>query len=184
MASNAARDRARRSRARSGGLALVLLLGRSLTSSDDDLSRSRLDDLTAQAREGRMPRVLPAIGDDSVAQVVGADSSVLASSSNIVGASRFAFFGARRGCAVRTVHGPDDAEQETYRLWANARVHTGGHCDDLRGDDPRVGHEVTSRLNSAAAVGSSAWSWSARRGHVDGRRPGAATRRPHACPGR
>src|SRR4029077_5155927 len=68
--------------------ARVVVLGRSLTTSDDDLAKSRLDDLGSLATSGSLPRVLPTIGDDSVAQVVRESGLVVASSSNITAAGR------------------------------------------------------------------------------------------------
>ena len=70
------------------GVALVAILGWNLTRSDDDLARSRLADIAGLAASGDLPKVLPAIGDDSVAQVVADDGTVLARSSNILRAPR------------------------------------------------------------------------------------------------
>ena len=71
------------------GVALVAILGWNLTRSDDDLARSRLFDIAGLAAAGDLPRVLRAIGDDSVAQVVADDGSVLARSPNILRALVF-----------------------------------------------------------------------------------------------
>ena len=99
------------------GVALVAILGWSLTRSDDDLARSRLADIAGLAAAGDLPRVLRAIGDDSVAQVVADDGSVLARSPNILRAPRIAGFRPGATPVVRTVRGPDDQETEDYRLW-------------------------------------------------------------------
>ena len=92
------------------GVALVAILGWNLTRSDDDLARSRLADIAGLAAAGDLPRVLRAIGDDSVAQVVADDGSVLARSPNILRAPRIAGFRPGAAPVVRTVRGPDDQQ--------------------------------------------------------------------------
>ena len=60
-----------------GGILLVTTLDRHLTTNSDDLSRSRARDLLDQARAGELPPVLRNVNDDSVAQVIAADGTVL-----------------------------------------------------------------------------------------------------------
>jgi DNA-binding response OmpR family regulator len=78
------------------GVALVAILQWNLTRSDDDLARSRLADIAGLAASGDLPKVLRAIGDDSVAQVVADDGTVLARSPNILRAPRIAGFSRAR----------------------------------------------------------------------------------------
>jgi signal transduction histidine kinase len=136
-------------------VALVVVLAHSLITSDDDLAKSRLDDLGALATSGSLPRVLPSIGDDSVAQVVRDDGLVVASSSNITAADRIAHFTPPPGGhAVQTVRGaPDDRETEDYRLWAAGASTPEGPVTLYVGTSLESVHEVTGRLTRLLAWG-------------------------------
>ncbi len=69
-----------------GGVALVVLLRRSLTNGIDDNARLRASDIAGQLRAGSLPATVATIGQDaSLVQVVSPSGVVLASSSNIVG---------------------------------------------------------------------------------------------------
>jgi signal transduction histidine kinase len=100
-----------------GSVLLVTTLEDRLVAASDQLSRSRVDDLRQLAREGDLPRSLPDVGDDGVAQVVGTGGQVLAASPNVEGRPPIAGLGGGPEPRVRTLRAPDDAESETYRVW-------------------------------------------------------------------
>lgn len=135
------------------GVALVAILGWNLTRSDDDLARSRLADIAGLAAAGDLPRVLRAIGDDSVAQVVADDGSVLARSPNIMRAPRIAGFQPSATPVVRTVRGPDDQETEDYRLWGRRAVTPGGPVTVYVGSSLESAQEVTGRVTRLLLLG-------------------------------
>jgi signal transduction histidine kinase len=64
---------------------LLLTLEGALTHNQDDASMARARDLAAVVAGGRLPDGLRGVGDDSLAQVVARDGTVLAASANIVG---------------------------------------------------------------------------------------------------
>ena len=84
--------------------ALVGTLDRQLTSSRDDLSRSRVRDLIDQAAAGQLPAVLRNVNDDSVAQVFTEDGRVVSASANIQG--RPPIVSDPHGCEWRGAHHP------------------------------------------------------------------------------
>ncbi len=135
------------------GIALVTILGWSLTRSDDDLARSRLADIAGLAAAGDLPRVLRAIGDDSVAQVVTDDGTVLARSPNILGAPRIAGFPTGTTPVVRTVRGPDDQETEDYRLWGQRAATPEGPVTVYVGSSLESAQEVTGRVTRLLLLG-------------------------------
>ena len=97
--------------------------------------------------------MLPAIGDDSVAQVVLDDGTVVARSPNIVGAPRFATFRPDGRFAVHTVRGPDDEESEDYRLWATRAQTPDGPVTAYVGSSLESAQEVTGRLTRLLVLG-------------------------------
>ena len=103
-----------------GAVALILSLERSLTRSGDDLSRSRVEDLSALVQAGALPRTLTDVGDESVAQVVTADGRVLAASPNLDGLPPIDVTGPLGPvpAAPTTSDVPDDDGTEAYRIWA------------------------------------------------------------------
>lgn len=102
-----------------GTWVLLLTLERALLRSNDDAARSRARDIAVQMNAGTLSRPLPALGDDSIAQVVDGSGRVLAASRNVEGRSPVATFrpGGSRA-AVRTVDFQDGPDLERYRVWA------------------------------------------------------------------
>jgi signal transduction histidine kinase len=135
------------------GVALVAILQWNLTRSDDDLARSRLADIAGLAASGNLPKVLRAIGDDSVAQVVADDGTVLARSPNILGAPRIAGFRPGTTPVVHTVRGPDDQETEDYRLWGQHAGTPDGPVTVYVGSSLESAQEVTGRLTRLLLLG-------------------------------
>ena len=104
-----------------GATALLARLHTSLVEADDAVSKSRLHDLIALAEAGALPRSVDA--GDGVAQVVDGDGRVRTASDNIPGKPALTSFRPPTGApVVLDVVGPDDDEQEHYRLWAQRTV--------------------------------------------------------------
>jgi signal transduction histidine kinase len=99
-------------------VALLSLLTSELTESGDSTSRARVRDLLASAADGSLPATIDPGDDESVAQVVAADGTVLAASRNVEGRPPLVDWVATSGELVQaTVEGPDDDETEQYRVW-------------------------------------------------------------------
>lgn len=138
-----------------GAVALVVTLDRSLTRAGDDLARSRVDNLVALASAGQLPRVLTHVGDDSVAQVVAADGSVLAASANIQGVGPISRFSPRGDDPVVTTMRdvPDDNETEDYRVWVQRTPTPDGEVTVYVGPSLESTQEVLGRLTGSLVVG-------------------------------
>jgi signal transduction histidine kinase len=104
------------------GWVLVASMESALLRDRDDAARARAGDLADLASGGRLPSTVRGIGDDSIAQVIGEDGSVGASSRNIRGQDAVvALDDPRLLSGVHTVRARDDGEDvETYRSWAVA----------------------------------------------------------------
>jgi signal transduction histidine kinase len=99
-------------------IALMSLLTSELTESGDSTSQARVRDLLASVAEGSLPATIDPGDDESVAQVVAADGTVLAASPNVEGRPPLVDWVATSGELVQaTVEGPDDDETEQYRIW-------------------------------------------------------------------
>jgi signal transduction histidine kinase len=136
-----------------GSVALVLTLEARLRTGADELAQSRIQDLLHLAELGALPRTLTNLDDNGVGQVVSADGRVLAASPNIRGKPPIADFDPGGGRAVRTVDAPDDAETETYRLWAGAGPSPEGPVTVYLGTSLESVHEASSALRRALLVG-------------------------------
>lgn len=104
-----------------GAAALLLVLfWRTQVDAADDLSRGRAADLARLAQRDAVPPLIADVGDDSVAQVVGRDGTVLGASGNLGDAPAVSTYvppdGAARQLDLDGV--PDDDETEDYRAWA------------------------------------------------------------------
>ena len=103
-----------------GSLALVRILDHSLVRNGDGLARARTLDLVDLAQRGALPATLTNVGENDFAQVVSADGRVLAASPNITGSTAFLTVhpAPDEGAVLaEEVHGRDDNEAETYRVW-------------------------------------------------------------------
>src|SRR5680860_1410000 len=102
-----------------GAVGLLATLQHSLTTNRDDLSRTQLSTITAQAAAGELPRVVTDIGENSVAQVFLESGKVLTASGGLVGQgpvlSTMPTSAEPRLLTLRGV--PDDSETENYRVW-------------------------------------------------------------------
>lgn len=137
-----------------GSIALVVTLDAHLRSGADDLAQSRVRDLLALAASGNLPRTLTNLDDNGVAQVVTADGSrVLAASPNVRSQGRIADFDPGSRLVVETVRAPDDAETETYRLWAGTGDSPDGPVVVYVGTALESVHEATHTLRRSLYVG-------------------------------
>ncbi|GAB3256041.1 ATP-binding protein [Nocardioides dilutus] len=99
-------------------LALMSLLSNELTESGDSTSQARVRDLLAAAADGSLPASIDPGDDESVAQVIAADGTVLAASANVEGEPALVSPGSTSGeLELDTIVGPDDNETERYRIW-------------------------------------------------------------------
>jgi signal transduction histidine kinase len=139
-------------------LASVLLVGtlsRSLTRAEDDQARARAAELAGLAASGDLPAVVTGISDDSLAQVVSGEGTVLAASANIAGRPAVSDFlpdGDRP--AVRTMRGlPDDQEREDYRVWALRTMTPDGDAVVYVGPSLEASQETVARLTRSLLLG-------------------------------
>lgn len=102
-----------------GAAGLLATLEHSLTTNRDDLSRTQLVGLAAQAADGSLPPVVTTVGDNSVAQVFLESGQVLTASSGLVGAGPvLPSMPTSSRPRLLTLNGvPDDSETESYRAW-------------------------------------------------------------------
>jgi signal transduction histidine kinase len=135
-----------------GSVALVLTLEARLSAGADDLARARVRDLLTLASAGQLPDTVTTL-DEGIAQVVTADGRVLASSPNVPGRLPIAGFDPGGRLAVRTVDAPDDAETETYRLWAGTGDSPDGPVTVYVGTSLEAVHEASAALRRALWLG-------------------------------
>ncbi|MGH8965637.1 MAG: HAMP domain-containing protein, partial [Actinomycetes bacterium] len=138
-----------------GAVALAQTLERSLTRSGDNLARSRAQDFAALLVTGNLPGTLTNVAEDSVAQVVAADGSVLAASPNITGAGPISSFTPDGDSPVVRTMGavPDDDETEEYRVWALRQPMQGGAATVYVGTSLESVTEVMETLRESLMVG-------------------------------
>lgn len=136
-----------------GSVLLVTTLDRHLTTGSEELSRSRVQDLLAQARAGGLPPVLRNVNDDGVAQVVAADGTVLAASPNITGRPAIVAPGAPAAGERRTIRAPDDRETETYRVWVQSGPAGGSTVTVVEGSSLESVREATRTVRRTLLLG-------------------------------
>ncbi len=136
-----------------GSILLVTTLDRHLTTNAEDLSRSRVHDLLDQAAADELPPVLRNVNDDSVAQVIAADGTVLAASANIQGRGPIVPPGGPAEGVRRTIEAPDDDETERYRVWIQSGPGPGGEVTVVEGTSLESVHEATSTLRRTLLLG-------------------------------
>ncbi len=129
------------------GVLLRVAMERQLTTSGDELSRTRALELAQQVEA--LPAVLR-VGEDGIAQVVASDGRVVSASPNIAGRAGIATFRPGATPVVRTIEAPDDEETERYRVWAvragnGSTVYVGRSLESVR--------EALSTLTTSLLVG-------------------------------
>jgi signal transduction histidine kinase len=136
-----------------GAWGLVVTLDRQLTSSSDQVSRTQLRELLDRAAAGPLPAVLDHLNDDSVAQVMSDDGTVLAASANITGRAAITAPTGSREPTLRTFRGPDDQETETYRAWVQSGPTPDGEVVAVVGTSLEAAHETSAALRTSLLVG-------------------------------
>ena len=135
-----------------GSVALVLTLEARLSEGADALARARVRDLLTLASAGELPDTVTTL-DEGIAQVVTTDGRVLASSPNVPGRLPIAGFDPGDRLDVRIVDAPDDAETETYRLWARTGDSPDGPVTVYVGTSLEAAHEASGALRRALWLG-------------------------------
>lgn len=136
-----------------GSVILIGTLERQLTSSRDDLSRSRVRDLLDQAAAGELPAVLRNVNEDSVAQVFTEDGRVVSASENIQGQPPIVSVPTGSDGEARTIQAPDDSEIETYRVWVQSGNGPDRRLTVVEGISLESVQEATSTLRRSLIVG-------------------------------
>lgn len=136
-----------------GSVALVLTLESRLTTGADQLAQSRVRDLLDLAAVGALPPDLTTLNDEGVAQVVDSRDQVVAASPNISGKPPIAHLVPGSSLEVRTVKAPDDAETETYRLWAGSGPSPDGRVTVYVGSSLESVHEASHTLRRSLQIG-------------------------------
>jgi signal transduction histidine kinase len=138
-----------------GAFALVAVLSAQLTSAGDGTSRARVQDLLDLAAAGALPTRIENVDDESVAQVIGADGAVLASSPNIDGQAAVIepVLGAGVVLELRTIDAPDDDETEEYRVWIGSGPSPYGEVTVVVGRSLESVGEASRTLRGALLVG-------------------------------
>lgn len=135
-----------------GSIALLATLHTSLLHGDDALSKSRLRDLIALAEAGNLPSRIDA--GDGVAQVVDHSGHVLAASTNIPGKPPLTSFRPPESHpVVLAVVGPDDNEQEHYRLWAQRAATPLGELTVFSGSSTESVSEADAAVRRPLLIG-------------------------------
>jgi signal transduction histidine kinase len=133
---------------------LLLTLEQSLTANRDDVSRSLARNLADAAARGDLPAVIR-VGDDSMAQVVGADGVVVAESSNLTGPGPVTD-AVPHGSepTLITVRGvQDDTDRETYRVWMVSSAGADGPLWVYVGASPERVTEAVRALRTGLLIG-------------------------------
>ena len=136
-----------------GGWALVLTLQARITATNDRVDQARLRELVAAAEAGELAPTIRDVGDEGVAQVVGASGRVLARSANIPDADRIGIEAPGPRPSVAIVDAPDDDETERYRLWAVATSTPDGPVAAYVGTSQESVHEASRTLTRALLLG-------------------------------
>ncbi|MGL5824436.1 MAG: ATP-binding protein [Nocardioides sp.] len=150
---------------------LIATLRSQLRSTSDAASRSLVSTLAERAADGALPPVI-GVGDGSMAQVVNSDGRVLAASPNLGDAGPVSTAELRSRCRLLVLTGvPDDADVETYRVWARTARTGSGEVRIFAGSSPEQSSEAVRALVSGLLVGvpavlavlaASVWSLTAR----------------------
>ena len=139
-----------------GSLALVRILDHSLVRNGDGIAQARTLDLVELAQRGALPATLTNLGENDFAQVVSADGRVLAASANITGSTPFltAHPAPTAGVVLaEEVHGRDDNEAETYRVWLRSADGPAGRVTAYVGTSLEAVPEASLALRGGLLVG-------------------------------
>jgi signal transduction histidine kinase len=136
-----------------GAFLLVATLDSRLTASSDQVDRARLRELLQLAGSGDLPETLRNVHDNAMAQVVGPDGEVLATSANLAGHPAVADLPATGTPALATLEAPDEEELETYRVWYASGENGAGPVTVYVGSSLENVDEATSALRRTLWIG-------------------------------
>lgn len=136
-------------------VSIVLLFQRSLNATADDLSRTRALDVAAAVEGDALSQVLVDVGDDSVAQVVGAEGRVLAASANLGDSGPITSLRPEgdEPTAYDLEDVRDDDQTEDFRVWAVTASGPDGPAVVYVGHSTEATVEAVASLVGALALG-------------------------------
>lgn len=132
---------------------LIATLRGELEANSDAASRDRAAILAQRAQTGSLPQPIE-VADGSMAQVVGPDGAVLAASASLGDAGPISDAPLTENPRLLILRGvPDDADLETYRVWAESVVTPAGEVRVFAGTSPELAAETVRALQSGLIVG-------------------------------
>lgn len=136
-------------------VSIVLVFQRSLIATADDLSRTRALDVAAAVEGDALSQVLVDVGDDSVAQVVGAEGRVLAASANLGDSGPITSLRPEddEPTAYDLEDVRDDDQTEDFRVWAVTASGPDGPAVVYVGHSTEATVEAVASLVGALALG-------------------------------
>ena len=132
---------------------LINTLRDALQTNSDIASQDLADTIAERVEAGPIP---PAIGvaEGAMAQVVGSDGRVIAASVNLGDAGPVSAEALSPEPRLLVLHGvPDDADLETYRVWARTVGTPGGEMRVFAGNSPEQTAEAVRALQAGLVVG-------------------------------
>ncbi len=132
---------------------LIATLHNQLQSNGDAASRNLANALAESAADGTLSAVI-SVSDGSMAQVVSVEGSVLAASANLGSTGQLTTVPLNRTPRLVVIEGvPDDADRETYRVWARTASTPTGEVRILAGTSPEQAAEAVQALRSSLILG-------------------------------
>jgi signal transduction histidine kinase len=132
---------------------LLVMLERSLTDSRDEVAQALARELARDAETGTLTTPI-AVGDDTMAQVVSRDGTVLAASTSLGGHGPVTDLTAGSAPELQVLSGvPDDTDVETYRVWALAADSASGPVRVYVGTSPERVDEAVRVVRNALLIG-------------------------------
>jgi signal transduction histidine kinase len=132
---------------------LIATLRGQLQSNSDAASRSLANTLAKRAADGSLTPVI-GVGDGSMAQVVGTDGAVLAASPNLGDSDPVSEARLERRTSLQVLSDiPDDADLETYRVWARTASTPSGEVRIFAGSSPEQTAEAVRVVQSGLLIG-------------------------------
>lgn len=132
---------------------LIATLRGALQATSDAGSRDLAASLAQRAETGSLPATI-SVADGSMAQVVGPDAAVLAESANLGDPGPLSNADLTEAPRLLVLRGvPDDADLETYRVWAVAVQTPTGVIRAFAGTSPEQTDEAVRALQTGLLVG-------------------------------
>lgn len=132
---------------------LLAMLEHSLTDSRDEVAQALARELARDAETGTLTAPI-AVGDDTMAQVVSHDGTVLAASTSLGDHGPVTELTAGSAPELQVLSEvPDDADVETYRVWALAADSASGPVRVYVGTSPERVDEAVRVVRNALLIG-------------------------------